>query len=589
MHKAIFTLGALLHFSVLAVAQVSSVDPVRPSSGGKVVLSYDAGHKDASLSGEDGIFATVQIVTASGKINRAVPLQPAEDGKFEAACQIPDDASYLKSSFATRWAVDPGAAIQRMVWGDDGKPVRGARVHGAFAQRSRCLEVLAEELESYPDSFWALRTKWAYSRLLRRGKYTLDEVRADLETVGNSRTPDALLARVYLHLMCDDEASARTALLAALREAPTHLATAQAVSDYSYFSRAGVGTAAAREQVMTAVRDVMTEHPESHLVRDQLYNQWPRLSFDAVKNLVAAWSAEEPRNPLPAAILAASSLARDCEPKRGGDAARKALNGFLKGDARIASLETQGLEDVYMPWCFIVAAKLAQRRGDAVLAIGYAKAYSSSAGRDVVGYECEADVWEELRNTDRARDCWLQALAGGSTKAKAALRRIWEAANGSDDGFEADLGAQLATRRAARDRPKVPDFECTDIDGEVVRSDSLQGRVTVLNFWSLGCQPCKKEIPFLNKVVEAFKGKPVEFLAVSMDSPAAVATYVEEQPFAYRLITEGYALQESFDLSSMPLHVVIDSAGRVMAQFTGATNGYPERLAALVELALSEI
>lgn len=171
-------------------------------------------------------------------------------------------------------------------------------------------------------------------------------------------------------------------------------------------------------------------------------------------------------------------------------------------------LLTQGVERAYLPWTWIVAAKLAQKRGDAAAAIAYSKAYVDCGDGDgIAGYECEAQTWEQLHNPQRARESWLDALANGSNDAKAALRRLWPNAPGSDGDFDTYLSVQLLARRPPNEREKAPSFACVDMAGKDASRDALRGRVVVLNFWGLGCTPCKLEIPSLNELANTYAGR----------------------------------------------------------------------------------
>ena len=47
--------------------------------------------------------------------------------------------------------------------------------------------------------------------------------------------------------------------------------------------------------------------------------------------------------------------------------------------------------------------------------------------------------------------------------------------------------------------------------------NSQSDTVQVVNLWATWCKPCVHEIPGFLRVAEAFKGKPVKFLFVSLD------------------------------------------------------------------------
>ena len=73
-----------------------------------------------------------------------------------------------------------------------------------------------------------------------------------------------------------------------------------------------------------------------------------------------------------------------------------------------------------------------------------------------------------------------------------------------------DLNAQLTSGPA-------PDFEAVLRDGSKIRLSDLRGRVVFLNFWATWCEPCKKEIPDLEKMTEKMKHVPFTVLAISGD------------------------------------------------------------------------
>jgi thiol-disulfide isomerase/thioredoxin/outer membrane lipoprotein-sorting protein len=65
---------------------------------------------------------------------------------------------------------------------------------------------------------------------------------------------------------------------------------------------------------------------------------------------------------------------------------------------------------------------------------------------------------------------------------------------------------------------RVPDFKFVSLDGKSFTPDSLDGKVTVLDFWATWCGPCKMSLPELQKVYDEFKNNPkVAFYAISVD------------------------------------------------------------------------
>jgi thiol-disulfide isomerase/thioredoxin len=68
-----------------------------------------------------------------------------------------------------------------------------------------------------------------------------------------------------------------------------------------------------------------------------------------------------------------------------------------------------------------------------------------------------------------------------------------------------------------------PDYVFYDEAGKPTKIADLKGKVVVLNVWATWCAPCKNEMPTLAKLAAAYKGKPVEVVALSIDSRSAAA------------------------------------------------------------------
>ena len=62
-----------------------------------------------------------------------------------------------------------------------------------------------------------------------------------------------------------------------------------------------------------------------------------------------------------------------------------------------------------------------------------------------------------------------------------------------------------------------PDYVFYDEAGKPMKLADLKGKVVVMNIWATWCAPCKVEMPTLAKLQAAYKGKPVEVVAVSID------------------------------------------------------------------------
>lgn len=112
-------------------------------------------------------------------------------------------------------------------------------------------------------------------------------------------------------------------------------------------------------------------------------------------------------------------------------------------------------------------------------------------------------------------------------------------------------------------------FKEKTIRGNRIELDKLKGKVVVLNFWFVGCPPCRMEIPELNELTKDFAGKEVVFLGIALDGQSAVEQFIMNTPFDYQQIASGQSIANQYGVKGYPTHAVIDKSGKVIFQTVG--------------------
>jgi peroxiredoxin len=112
---------------------------------------------------------------------------------------------------------------------------------------------------------------------------------------------------------------------------------------------------------------------------------------------------------------------------------------------------------------------------------------------------------------------------------------------------------------------KAPDFSLPTLSGPKLSLSSLRGSVVIIDFWAQWCEPCKKELPELQKLAKEFGDKDVVILAVNLDK-----TKENAQRLAHQLgLTIPVLLDPSgsvagmYDLPKMPTSFLVDKRGIV--------------------------
>ncbi len=118
---------------------------------------------------------------------------------------------------------------------------------------------------------------------------------------------------------------------------------------------------------------------------------------------------------------------------------------------------------------------------------------------------------------------------------------------------------------------QLPAFSGMTMDSVSIDSIYLENKVTVINFWFIGCQPCEAEMPGLNMLVLKYKDQPVNFLAISRNSPTHIEDFLITNPFNFDHIAYGEPIiVGNFKASwGYPLNIVADRNNKIVYANSG--------------------
>ncbi|MGZ3755289.1 MAG: TlpA family protein disulfide reductase [Mucilaginibacter sp.] len=123
---------------------------------------------------------------------------------------------------------------------------------------------------------------------------------------------------------------------------------------------------------------------------------------------------------------------------------------------------------------------------------------------------------------------------------------------------------------------KIRSFNADDINGTKIKLKDLAGKVVVLNFWFIGCPPCRAEMPELNKIVAKYANDPdVIFVAVGLDRAYDIREFIKTSPFNYHIIDDGRIYASLYKINLYPTNVVVGKDGKVMFHSSGYAPNTP--------------
>ncbi len=136
----------------------------------------------------------------------------------------------------------------------------------------------------------------------------------------------------------------------------------------------------------------------------------------------------------------------------------------------------------------------------------------------------------------------------------------------------------------------LPKFRFKLIDGSVLDSSELQGKITVIDFWGTWCAPCIAEIPEYNRFFGEYKNKDVHFLALAADSGTMddVRDAARRFKIGYPVAVPTWDELDLFgNLEAFPTTMIFDGKGRLVKEFIGTADGKQATLRQVVDRLLA--
>ncbi len=120
--------------------------------------------------------------------------------------------------------------------------------------------------------------------------------------------------------------------------------------------------------------------------------------------------------------------------------------------------------------------------------------------------------------------------------------------------------------KAAVGKPS-PDFKGVDVNGKQMSLRDFRGKYVYIDMWATWCGPCQKELPYLKKLAEKYKGRNITFVGLSIDADKAKweARVKSGELCGTQLhIGRGSKFQADYRISGIPRFILLDPNGRIV-------------------------
>jgi len=118
---------------------------------------------------------------------------------------------------------------------------------------------------------------------------------------------------------------------------------------------------------------------------------------------------------------------------------------------------------------------------------------------------------------------------------------------------------------------ELPHFSIETINGRNITTQSLKGKLSIINFWFGSCPPCIAEIPGLDLLKEKYGTRNVNYIAISTDRTKDVRYYIEKYPFNFEHVADGNKIyRETFNAKwGFPFTIISDRNNKILESFAG--------------------
>jgi thiol-disulfide isomerase/thioredoxin len=141
---------------------------------------------------------------------------------------------------------------------------------------------------------------------------------------------------------------------------------------------------------------------------------------------------------------------------------------------------------------------------------------------------------------------------------------------------------------------KAPAFSVKDLEGGAFDFSKELGKSSyLLIFWSIYCEPCREEMPLVQKLQSQYKGKGVEVITVNLDGDPfldAVKGFMKQGKYTFKVLMdeleeENFKIADPYSVAGTPVAYLIDKKGIVTFYKVGRTT--EEELKGAIEKVLA--
>jgi peroxiredoxin len=120
----------------------------------------------------------------------------------------------------------------------------------------------------------------------------------------------------------------------------------------------------------------------------------------------------------------------------------------------------------------------------------------------------------------------------------------------------------------------APEFHAIDLHtGRPARLADYRGKVLLLNIWATWCQPCRIEMPAMERLAQRLAGTDFRIVAVSIDTDdsTVVSAFAKQLGLTFDILHDRSGrIQSQYQTTGVPESFVVDRHGVIRKRVMGA-------------------
>lgn len=572
--------------SFSASAQIAWCSPKEVKWGDTVKIYYNPSATKATLTLRDDLYAHLLLKMWNGTRKDTVIKLAVQNNIFTAAYYVPDSVSVVFFNIDTP-EKEGDAGDDFLALRKDGIPARGASINKIWGDSS----AFTKELQLYPNNFSAFRERWDYLRNKKRlaQKDLQSEISSDLKKLNAATTMNAELlsvkAAAYSLLENSNEE------FAIMKRLVQEFPTSQYTADYAvrHSRRNWIKNDSSLRELRTLLRSVVEKFPSSITARETVsaYYADSLLTLAMAKPVISAWIQDEPLSTFPYSTYIGLAKRTATVTDTVTLFAARMMDMAMQREVRVLNylFSFSNTSDIFRRAA--EGFELCGKYGQALAALQYAQKTSPNSEAEGKSAFFQGIIYQKNGLYDAAENSLVAAAAADIKGAKDSALAVYKHIRGTDSGFTAFIKQKTDSILGTKAKPALP-FTVKALDGKTYDIAKLKGKAVVLNFWFIGCPPCRQEIPGLNTLVKEYAKKNVVFLALALDDEKSLNDFLKKTPFTYSIVPKAQSVSELYGVEGFPTHIVIDRKGMNIGQLIGGSETRHEDLRPLIERALGQ-